>query len=80
MVELDGHGVVYGYDEDLLRRRLVDFGYQMCRYAPFERRLYFSASDRKSTGSTIYIRQTQQNEVADRLKQAPRFTLWDISL
>jgi len=80
VVELNGHGAVYGYDEDLLRRRLVDFGFQACRYAPFERRLYFSASDRQSTGSTIYIRQTQQNEVADRLKQALWFTLWDTSL
>ena len=80
VVELNGHGAVYGYDESHLQRRLVDFGFQPCRYAPFERRLSFSASDRKPTGNIIYVRQSKQDEVADRIKQAPRFMLWDISL
>jgi FkbM family methyltransferase len=80
VVELNGHGAAYGYDESLLRRRLVEAGFQACRYDPLQRQLRSSDSDREPTGNTIYIRKTQENEIADRLTQAPRFALWDISL
>ena len=39
LMELAGYGKRYGFDENVLRQRMIDFGFQPYRYEPFTRNL-----------------------------------------
>lgn len=69
IVELNGSGTRYGYDETKLRARLEAMGFESVKYLPFERRLV----ERKkfSPSNVIFVR--DKNWVAQRLRDAPRF-------
>jgi FkbM family methyltransferase len=54
IIELNGSGAKYGYDERLLHEKLLEYNYHPYRYDPFEREL--TPIDRFGTHNTIYIK------------------------
>lgn len=64
IIELNGSGTKYGYDEMLLHEKLLDEKYHPYRYNPFEREL--TPIDKFGTHNTIYIKDIEfvRNRVA----------------
>ena len=73
VMELNGSGGRYGFDEDALHRTMIDRGFETFRYEPFERRLESLHGARSSNGNTLYVRNAAK--LAERVRTAPRFRL-----
>ena len=73
IIELNGSGSKYGYDETLLHERLLSLGYHPYQYNPFERSL--TLIDRFGTHNTIYIREPEW--VKERLVKAEKVKVLD---
>lgn len=54
LVEMNGSGARYGYDDDALHASLLEAGFKACRYSPFERRL--TPVSTISNGNMLYLR------------------------
>lgn len=70
IMELNGSGGRYGFDEDTIHQKMIDSGFIAYRYFPFERKLEIRA-ERSFHGNTIYIKEI--DFVKQRLKSAPNF-------
>jgi FkbM family methyltransferase len=57
IVELVGHGKKYGFDEDIVKKKLSDLGFIPVTYKPRERKIH-SKNDNETTQNCIYIRDT----------------------
>jgi len=73
IMELNGSGGRYGFDEDALHRTMLERGFETFRYEPFERRLESLDGARSSSGNTLYVRDAAK--LAERVRTAPRFRL-----
>ena len=72
VIELNGSGERYGFDEGAIVRKLNDFGFSSYLYHPFRRQL--TRLNGKNTGdNTLFVRNIVA--VQERLEQAPRVTL-----
>jgi FkbM family methyltransferase len=58
LVERNGHGARYGFDEDALHRSILAAGFTVCRYRPFERLVVPTGPNAAapSDGNTLYVR------------------------
>jgi len=56
IMELNGSGSKYGYDEDKLHNRMISFGFGSYIYEPFTRKLIDTGGHYTGTGNTLYIR------------------------
>jgi hypothetical protein len=56
IMELNGSGTRYGYDENELHRRMLDFGFQTYRYDPERRSCHSMNMQRMFSGNTLYAR------------------------
>lgn len=70
ILELNGSGHRYGFDEDAIRRQLRDLGFAACAYRPFERTL-MPVSGTTGVGNTLFVRDLEYVET--RLRTAPAF-------
>jgi len=61
IMELNGSGERYGFDEDALHRNMLAFGFSACRYAPFTRELEV-LDGRPTGGNTLYVRDVEELE------------------
>jgi FkbM family methyltransferase len=71
IVEHNGSGNRYGYDEEKLHAQIRGAGFSPCRYEPFERRLSPLLAD--FSDNIIYIRDLTSAQ--ERLRAAPAFEL-----
>jgi FkbM family methyltransferase len=72
VMEQNGSGVQYGFDEEALHRELVASGFSLCRYDPFRRELSVAADSGSGRwGNSLYVRELEK--VRNRLQQAPRY-------
>lgn len=71
IVEKNGSGNRYGYDEESLHVQIRQNGFAPFTYAPFERKL--TPLSESENGNIIYVR--NREAVAERLRTAPAFTL-----
>lgn len=71
VMELNGSGERYGFDEDRLHRRMLEYGFRTFGYLPFERRLVALEGRNPESGNTLYIR--NEEEVLSRLRTARKF-------
>lgn len=55
IMELNGSGARYGFDEKVLHNTMLSFGFEACVYNPKSRQL-MKKSDCSSSGNTIFIR------------------------
>ena len=73
IMELNGSGARYGFDEDALHRDLLGRGFETFLYRPFERVLEPLHGARSGVGNTLYVRDA--GRLAERVRTAPRFRL-----
>lgn len=71
IMELNGSGSQYGFDELALHTRMLDYGFTPYRYAPFARSLVALAGKNLQAGNTLYVRDVRV--VQARLQAAPAF-------
>jgi len=77
IIELNGSGERYGFDEDTLHQRLLEAGFETMEYAPFDRRL-ISLRTHKQTGNTLYVKDT--DFFSSRVQAASSYTVMGTSL
>ncbi len=73
IMELNGSGSRYNYDEDELYQRMIGYGFNPYSYSPFERSLNAMNGERGRSGNTLFVRDVAG--VRQRLKEAPTFTV-----
>ena len=73
IMELNGSGARYGFDEDALHGDLLGRGFETFLYQPFERVLEPLHGARSGGGNTLYVRDA--GRLAERVRSAPRFRL-----
>ena len=77
IIELNGSGTRYGYDERWIHNTLVDAGFKPHRYEP-RKRLLAAAAFGDSAYNTIYVRDA--GFVQERVKTAPAIKILDQEL
>jgi len=70
IMELNGSGNRYGFDEAMILELMSDHGFRTYSYEPLYRRLYLLDGKNLNSGNTLFIRDDAL--VADRLADAPR--------
>jgi len=73
IMELNGSGERYGFDETRTVQMMLDHGFQAYSYAPFERRLVELQPKKRDPGNTLFIR--DKSFVLNRLRTAPKVTV-----
>jgi FkbM family methyltransferase len=74
IMELNGSGKRYGFDEANIMRRMIDFGFKPCSYDPVLRALAPLDGKNSSSGNTLFIR--DEKLIAHRLASAKAFTVF----
>jgi FkbM family methyltransferase len=70
LMELNGSGARYGFDEQKLHGRMLDFGYSPVRYDPLARQLHPNETGRGAAENLLYIRDAEALQT--RVAMAPR--------
>lgn len=78
VMELNGSGLRYGYEDATLHHRMVEWGFAAVRYEPFSRTLTVLPTGNSSSGNTLYVRGIEQ--VRDRIQSAPTHRVLGASL
>jgi FkbM family methyltransferase len=78
LMELNGSGRRYDFNEDALHERMLSLGFAAAMYSPTTRSLSKRQLNGKRDGNILYIR--QWSEVVARLTTAPRVQVRDSSL
>jgi FkbM family methyltransferase len=78
LLELNGSGTRYGFDEDELHAKVLQYGFVPARYEPLSRKLSAVDSDRNPAGNTLYVRNIEALQA--RVASAPRFAVRDLKL
>lgn len=71
IMELNGSGERYGFDEKLLHEKMLSYGFNTYTYSPSNRQLISLEGKRNDSGNTLYVRNI--DEVARRLKGAKQY-------
>jgi FkbM family methyltransferase len=78
IMELNGSGRRYGFEDKQIINYMKDFGFSTFRYEPFARELTAVDGDDCRSGNTLFIR--GERAIQTRLKQAPRILLGSVWL
>jgi FkbM family methyltransferase len=70
IMEINGNGRRYGFDESRILRSMADYGFETFSYNPFERRLINLESKNLNSGNILFIR--GKAFVEKRLKNSPK--------
>ena len=73
IMELNGAGAAYGFDEAALHRRMLDRGFRTFSYLPFDRRLVEVSREGSSAVNVIYVRNLKL--VTERVRTARAFSV-----
>lgn len=73
IMELNGSGTRYGYDDEQILRKVRRFGFAPHEYDPFRRKLRPLTGKETSEGNTLFIR--NPGEMEKRLRDAPPIRL-----
>jgi FkbM family methyltransferase len=76
IVEINGSGKSYGFDDEELRRRIESFGFRSYDYEPFTRRLDLAHS-KTTVGNALYVRDI--DSVVTRLRSARPVHLYGVT-
>jgi hypothetical protein len=69
LLEVQGVGMRYGFDEDKLHQEMLRKGFVPCRYQPFNRKIIAINDRNKRFGNTLYVR--DEAALLKRLESAP---------
>ena len=78
IMELNGSGDRYGYDELKILNMMFDYGFKAFSYNPFKRELVELSGKNNNEGNTIFIRDLRR--VVERLKNSRLIKIHDILL
>lgn len=78
IMELNGAGNRYGYDESKILSMMTELGFKSYSYSPFERKLTSLEGKNRSQGNTIFIRNLER--VSERIKSAPKIEVHGVSI
>lgn len=78
IMELNGSGERYGYDETVLHQQMLDYGFCPYLYSPFERQLQPLNTKNNHSGNTLYLRNIER--VRERLQNAVKFVINEIEI
>ncbi|MDK9708680.1 MAG: FkbM family methyltransferase [Desulforhopalus sp.] len=73
IMELNGNGSRYGFDESQIIDLMYNYGFETFSYNPFSRTLINLNGKNSGLGNTLFIR--NKSFVVDRLKTAPKVTV-----
>lgn len=73
IMELNGSGSRYGYDEPSLHQKIIGYGFSPYSYLPVKRELVSLNGKNSESGNTLYIRDIKI--ATDRIKSAPTFSV-----
>jgi len=73
IMELNGSGTRYGWDETRVVEEMTGFGLKPYSYDPFERSLKALGGKNSTSGNTLFLR--NEEFVMDRIKSAPKATV-----
>ena len=73
IMELNGSGSRYGYDETRILEMMFDHGFKTYSYNPFDRVLINLNGKNLMSGNTLFVR--NETNVSKRLKAAPKVTV-----
>jgi len=73
LMELNGSGDRYGFDEMKLHDTMLGYGFSPYAYCPFERKLVSLNGKNNDSGNTLYLRNIE--EVIERVKNAPKYNI-----
>lgn len=74
IMERNGQGAHYGFDEEALHKRMMDYGFKPFLYRPFERRLIGRNGHGVTSDNTLYVRDIDMT--LQRLRTAPAFSIY----
>ena len=74
IMELNGSGQRYGFDESKILKFMFNFGFKPYSYNPFERTLINLRGKNLESGNTLFLR--DESYVSARLKSAPKISIW----
>lgn len=77
LMELRGHGKRYGFDESMLHKRMLGYGFISCRYFPFTREIVENEGIDFQRGNTLYIREKSLSLIERRVQSAPKFSVFN---
>jgi len=78
IMELNGSGSRYGFDESKILQMMPDYGFRTYSYKPFERKLVNLDGKNLSEGNTLFIRDIDR--VLERVKSAPKIHIQGASI
>lgn len=73
IMELNGSGSRYGFDESEILQMMLDHGFRTYSYKPFERKIINIDGKNFTEGNTLFIR--NKNRVLERVKSAPKINI-----
>jgi len=73
VMELNGSGARYGFDENALHQKMLKLAFQPVAYSPLDRRLTPLESKNTESGNTIYVRDIER--MRSRLENARPFVV-----
>lgn len=71
IMELNGSGNRYGFDEQALHQRMLQYGFETYLYHPLPRELESLGGKNHASGNTLYLRNVE--EVSKRLKHGSQY-------
>lgn len=77
IMELNGSGAHYGFDEAPLHEKMLSFGFKTYTYSPFKRQLVSLDGGKSNSGNTLYVRNFE--EVKRRLQDARKYWIANVS-
>jgi hypothetical protein len=73
IMELNGMGKRYGFDENNILKTMCDYGFETYQYEPFTRELRSLGGKNDSYGNTLFLRNV--DAIREELAHAPRITM-----
>jgi FkbM family methyltransferase len=78
IMELNGSGARYGYDENAIHARMLNWGFRPARYDPYQRTITLVACRDASGGNVLYVRNVEL--LRERVRTAPKYAVLGSSL
>jgi len=75
IMELNGQGSRYGFDESRILQMMFDSGFQTYSYNPFDRILINLQGKNLTSDNTLFIRKESLSLVLEKLKSSPMITV-----
>lgn len=78
LMELNGSGSRYGFDENQILKTMRDYGFSEYGYEPFSRELKALAGKNSFSGNTLFVR--NPDVVLEKISKSPRMLVGNVQL